>query len=66
LRRIAAERAGAHLNRCLFVDDRQENIDDVVGLGMTGVLYREVADVRAALAPVLGSRRELMNEESPA
>lgn len=50
---IAAERAGARLDRCLFVDDRQENIDTAVELGMAGVLYREAADLRAALAPIL-------------
>ncbi|MFF2143839.1 HAD-IA family hydrolase [Kitasatospora sp. NPDC058190] len=39
--------------RCLFVDDRQENVDAAVALGMTGVLYRGSEDLRRALAPVL-------------
>lgn len=52
---IAAERAGATLDRCLFVDDRLENVDAAVALGMTGVLYRDPADLRAALAPILDS-----------
>ncbi|MBM7054575.1 HAD-IA family hydrolase [Streptomyces durocortorensis] len=47
--RIAAERAGVPAARCLFVDDRQENVDAAAALGMTGVLYREPADLRAAL-----------------
>ncbi|MFC7355655.1 MULTISPECIES: HAD-IA family hydrolase [Streptomyces] len=47
--RIAAERAGVPAARCLFVDDRQENVDAAVALGMTGVLFREPADLRAAL-----------------
>ncbi|MFI8198901.1 HAD-IA family hydrolase [Streptomyces sp. NPDC085942] len=49
--RIAADRAGVPLDRCLFVDDRQENVDAAVALGMTGVLYREPADLRRALGP---------------
>ncbi|MFI0018154.1 HAD-IA family hydrolase [Streptomyces griseus] len=49
--RIAAERAGVPAARCLFVDDRQENVDAAVALGMTGVLFREPADLRAALGP---------------
>ncbi|MGW1207293.1 HAD-IA family hydrolase [Streptomyces cyaneofuscatus] len=49
--RIAAERAGVPAERCLFVDDRQENVDAAAALGMTGVLYREPADLRRALGP---------------
>ncbi|MFI7238789.1 HAD-IA family hydrolase [Streptomyces cyaneofuscatus] len=49
--RIAAERAGVPAERCLFVDDRQENVDAATALGMTGVLYREPADLRRALGP---------------
>lgn len=47
--RIAAARAGVPPDRCLFVDDRQENIDAAVALGMTGVLYREPADLHGPL-----------------
>ncbi|MBG0827525.1 HAD-IA family hydrolase [Planomonospora sp. ID67723] len=50
---IAAERAGASAVRCLFVDDREENVEAARALGMTGVLYREAADLREALAPLL-------------
>ncbi|MGQ4729654.1 HAD-IA family hydrolase [Streptomyces sp. Ju416(a)] len=49
--RIAAGRAGVPMERCLFVDDRQENIDAAAALGMTTVLYREPADLRRALGP---------------
>ncbi|MFE7333512.1 HAD-IA family hydrolase [Streptomyces griseus] len=49
--RIAAGRAGVPAARCLFVDDRRENVDAAVALGMTGVLYREPADLRTALGP---------------
>ncbi|MFD5555151.1 HAD family hydrolase [Streptomyces sp. NPDC127068] len=51
--RLAAERVGARLDRCLFVDDRSENVDAAIALGATGVLYREVADLEQALAPLL-------------
>ncbi|MFJ5868322.1 HAD-IA family hydrolase [Streptomyces parvus] len=49
--RIAAERAGVPMERCLFVDDRQENIDTAAALGMTTALYRQPADLRRALGP---------------
>lgn len=51
---IAAERAGVAPDRCLFVDDRQENVDAAVALGMTGVLYRDAVGLRTALLPVTG------------
>ncbi|CAM5463518.1 HAD family phosphatase OS=Streptomyces alboniger OX=132473 GN=CP975_23965 PE=4 SV=1 [Streptomyces alboniger] len=49
----AVRRAGVAADRCLFVDDRQENVDAAVALGMRGVLYRELADLEAALASAL-------------
>ncbi|MFC8274900.1 HAD family hydrolase [Streptomyces sp. NPDC057271] len=51
---IAAERAGTVADRCLFVDDRLENVQAATALGMTGVLYREPADLQKALGSVLG------------
>lgn len=50
---ITAERAGVGVGRCLFVDDGRTNVEAAVALGMTGVHYREPADLRAALGPVL-------------
>ncbi|MEV7481452.1 HAD-IA family hydrolase [Streptomyces halstedii] len=47
LYRIAAGRAGVRPERCLFVDDRRENVDAAEALGMTGVLFREPADLYA-------------------
>ncbi|MFF5702911.1 HAD-IA family hydrolase [Streptomyces sp. NPDC012794] len=47
---IAAARAGVAPGRCLFVDDRPENVEAAVAFGMTGVHYRGPADLRAALA----------------
>lgn len=51
---IAVERAGVPAERCLFVDDRQENVDAAVALGMVGIHYTGPDDLREALAPVLG------------
>ncbi|MBX6387284.1 MAG: HAD-IA family hydrolase, partial [Microbispora sp.] len=51
---IAAERAGVPLGRCLFVDDRAENVEAARALGMTAVLFTGVPDLEAALAPLWG------------
>ncbi|MEU6327111.1 HAD-IA family hydrolase [Streptomyces sp. NPDC047049] len=52
---IAAERAGVAMHRCLFVDDRPENVEAAAGLGMTGVHYRGPADLRGPLGFLLDS-----------
>ncbi|MFF4981325.1 HAD-IA family hydrolase [Streptomyces sp. NPDC001046] len=46
---LAAEKAGARLDRCLFVDDRQENVDAARELGMTAVRYSTAGDLDTAL-----------------
>jgi len=46
---IAAERAGVAAGRCLFVDDRPENVEAAATLGMTGLCYREPADLQRML-----------------
>lgn len=46
---IAAERAGVAPERCLFVDDRLENVEAARALGMTGVHYTRVSDLALAL-----------------
>ncbi|MGB8941966.1 MAG: HAD-IA family hydrolase [Streptomyces sp.] len=51
---IAVERTGIPAERCLFVDDRKENVDAAVALGMAGLHYTGPDDLRAALAPLLG------------
>ncbi|GII31172.1 HAD family hydrolase [Planotetraspora mira] len=48
---IAAERVGVPPQRCLFVDDRAENVEAAVRLGMHGVLYSGISDLEKALAP---------------
>ncbi|MEU7041757.1 HAD-IA family hydrolase [Streptomyces varsoviensis] len=51
---IAAARAGVGMGRCLFVDDQPQNVAAAIALGMTGVHYRELADLRGALGGLLG------------
>ncbi|MEU6710105.1 HAD-IA family hydrolase [Nonomuraea sp. NPDC046802] len=46
---IAAERAGADPERCLFVDDRLQNVEAARALGMTGLHYRTYQDLAAVL-----------------
>ncbi|MER6843390.1 HAD family hydrolase [Streptomyces platensis] len=46
---IAVERAGVAVGRCLFVDDRPENVETAATLGMTGLCYREPADLQRML-----------------
>ncbi|MET9241796.1 HAD-IA family hydrolase [Nonomuraea sp. NPDC003709] len=46
---IAAERAGVAPERCLFVDDRLQNVEAARTLGMTGVHYRSFQDLAAVL-----------------
>ncbi|WP_329116527.1 HAD family hydrolase [Streptomyces sp. NBC_01465] len=48
---IAAARVQVPYDRCLFVDDSEENVKAAVALGMTGVHYRELADLQRALTP---------------
>ncbi|MEU9482573.1 HAD-IA family hydrolase [Streptomyces decoyicus] len=50
---VAAERAGVAIGRCLFVDDRLENIRAAAALGMIGVHYREPADLRESVSFLL-------------
>ncbi|MFD5084733.1 HAD-IA family hydrolase [Kitasatospora sp. NPDC058406] len=50
---VAARRAGVAPDRCLFVDDGPANVAAAARLGMTAVDFREPADLRRALAPLL-------------
>ncbi|MFF8485673.1 HAD-IA family hydrolase [Streptomyces antibioticus] len=51
---LAAARAGARPERCLFVDDTEENVAAAAALGMRAVHFREAADLERELAPLLG------------
>lgn len=51
--RIAAARVRTTVERCLFIDDIAENVTVAREVGMTGLHYRHLDDVRTALAPLL-------------
>ncbi|MFD6395837.1 HAD family hydrolase [Nocardia sp. NPDC060249] len=42
---LAAEAAGAAPNRCVFIDDRPENVAAARSVGMTGIHYRGIEDL---------------------
>lgn len=49
----AAAAAGVPAARCLFVDDTEGHVAAARAAGMTGLHYREVRQLREALAPVI-------------
>ncbi|MFF9219647.1 HAD family hydrolase [Streptomyces viridosporus] len=53
---IAAEQAETDIERCLFIDDRLENIEAAVELGMTGVHYRGPEDLQKVWGFALDGR----------
>ncbi|THA87087.1 HAD family hydrolase [Streptomyces sp. A0592] len=52
--RIAAERLGVAIDRCLFVDDTAANVVAARRVGMGALHYRRVGDLRRTLAPLFG------------
>ncbi|MEU6253411.1 HAD-IA family hydrolase [Streptomyces sp. NPDC047043] len=50
--RLAAESAGARPERCLFVDDSEENTEAAAALGMQAVHFHTAADLERALQPL--------------
>ncbi|MGI5455368.1 HAD family hydrolase [Streptomyces sp. CA-249302] len=48
----AADLAGVRLERCLFVDDSEENVEAAAALGMRTVHFHEAADLARALEPL--------------
>ncbi|MET7478483.1 HAD-IA family hydrolase [Streptomyces sp. NPDC005648] len=50
--RLAADLAGVAPERCLFVDDSEENVAAAAALGMRAVRFREAADLERALEPL--------------
>ncbi|WP_128380414.1 HAD-IA family hydrolase [Streptomyces cavernae] len=52
--RIAAELVGTRADRCLFVDDTEANVTAACNAGMAGLHYRQLGQLRTALAPLLG------------
>lgn len=51
----AAGQVGMAPSRCLFIDDTPANVHAAEALGMGGLIYHEVAELRRALDPVLSA-----------
>ncbi|WP_260476225.1 HAD-IA family hydrolase [Streptomyces sp. WAC 06783] len=50
----AAGRAGAEPRRCLFADDSLGNVTAARTVGMAGLHYRNIGQLREAVAPLPG------------
>jgi putative hydrolase of the HAD superfamily len=50
---IAAQKAGADLTRCLFIDDTAGHVTAAQAAGATGVYYQDIEQLRAAVTPLL-------------
>ena len=50
---ILLERFGLNASDCVFIDDRQPNIDGADAVGMTGILFTGAQDLREKLESVL-------------
>ncbi|MFD7868179.1 HAD-IA family hydrolase [Streptomyces sp. NPDC059783] len=51
----AAAQAGAPVHRCLFIDDTAVNVTAARDVGMAALHYRQIEDLRTALAPLLNT-----------
>ena len=45
----AIELAGCHVENCFFMDDKQENVDGAIAVGMDALLFRSVPQLLEAL-----------------
>lgn len=52
---ILLHELGVSADRCIFIDDREENVAAACALGIHGILYTSVLDVRKALASLIES-----------
>ncbi|MFD8983815.1 HAD family hydrolase [Streptomyces sp. NPDC059564] len=52
---IAAERVGAPVHRCLFIDDTIANVIAAREVGMTALHYRQIEDLQDALSALLAT-----------
>ncbi|MFF7467632.1 HAD-IA family hydrolase [Streptomyces sp. NPDC008092] len=52
--RAAAERLGAAIDRCLFIDDTEADVVAARDAGTAALRYRRSEDLLKALAPLLG------------
>jgi len=51
---LAAQRLGIETTECVFVDDRESNIDGAKAVGMTGIVYRNFDQLKQELSKILG------------
>ena len=51
----AAERVGAPVHQCVFIDDTAANVAAAHGIGMAAIHYRQLSDLRDALATLASS-----------
>lgn len=49
----AAENVGVDISKCLFIDDRQPNVDGAVSAGMQAFVFEGVDQLRKQLEPLL-------------
>ncbi|MDH6580575.1 HAD-IA family hydrolase [Kitasatospora sp. MAP5-34] len=52
---IAAERVGAPVHRCLFIDDTTANVIAAREVGMAALHYRQIEDLQDALSTLLST-----------
>lgn len=48
------DRYGLKADECVFVDDRSENIDAAIAVGMKGIVFTDAPALAAKLEPLLG------------
>ena len=48
--REAADRAGLEPQQCFFTDDRQDNVDGAIAVGMDAVRFKSAEEIIAELA----------------
>jgi len=56
LYRILLERNGLKASECLFTDDRKENVDTAISLGMQGIVFQSTEQFTSELEPLLKQR----------
>jgi len=50
---ITADKLGVSLSECVMIDDRDEYVNAAVGIGMKGIVYNGIDDLRKELKDIL-------------
>lgn len=53
---ITADKLGVRCDECVFIDDRLEYIEGAVAVGMNGILYQNLKQLKEELAKVLSRK----------